>query len=341
MPGVRARRSQGCSGRSRRAARRRSSGSATHPASPSRLDGQDGDLREWLDREGEPLPFLFKVLAAESPLSLQAHPDAATARAGFDRENALGIGLDDPARNYRDPFPKPELIVAVEDGFHALCGFRPVAETRADLELLIELGAGEPVTHWLGRLRDDRDIRPVFEWLISRGPGVDELIAAVVAAGRDAFPTVGLVADAYPGDPGIAIALMLHDVELRAGEALYLAAGNIHAYLSGLGMELMRSSDNVLRGGLTPKHVDVGELLAVLDFAPGPVPSLPARSPSPGVTVWDPGIGDFRLARIDGQGALAIGGPAIALCVAGEAELTGASGTVALPRGSAVYAQPG
>src|SRR5690606_22686882 len=148
----------------------------SHPASPSRLVDDQGDLRTLLEREGsEPLPFLLKVLAAQSPLSLQAHPTAEQAAAGFARENALGIPLDAPHRNYGDPHPKPELIVALRDGFRALCGFRPVSDVRGDLERLVSLGGGDAVQGWLDRLTGDDRIRPVFEWLISRGPGVDEL----------------------------------------------------------------------------------------------------------------------------------------------------------------------
>lgn len=310
----------------------------THPASPSRLAEGGGDLRSLLESEGrEPLPFLLKVLAAASPLSLQAHPTAEQAAAGFERENALGIPLDAPHRNYGDPHPKPELIVALRDGFRALCGFRPVSDVRGDLERLVSLGGGDAVQGWLDRLTGDDRIRPVFEWLISRGPGVDELVGKVSAVGRDAFPTVGMLADAYPGDPGVAIALMLHDVTLAADEGLYLPAGNIHAYLNGIGVELMRASDNVLRGGLTPKHVDVPELLSVLDFTPGPVPRLHPQRIGDGVTVWDPGVREFRLARAESTGAVPIDGPAIALCTAGRPTVSGATSSAVLAPGGALF----
>lgn len=339
---------------------------AWHPAAAAgnpAVAGGSEDLAEWLTRMGlEALPFLLKVLAAAAPLSLQVHPSAQHARAGFERENALGIPLDAPHRNYRDPFPKPELIVAVEP-LRVLCGFRPVDEVRADLQRLLDLGAGQPVHEWLDRLREDSDLPGVFEWLITGGPGVAELVSAVVGAGREAVPVVGLLADAHPGDPGIAIALLLHELTLEQGEALYLPAGNVHAYLSGTGIELMTSSDNVLRGGLTAKHVDVAEVLAVADLTTGPAPLLAAQHLAPGVTQWHPAPEPFRLLRVEVPAVPALAtdavpaqaepapavvpastvdlaGPALLLCVSGEATVTGALGSITLPRGAAAYASP-
>ena len=279
----------------------------THPSSPSRLVGRDGDLR---DVAGE-LPFLLKILAAGSPLSLQAHPTTAQAREGFARENAAGIPLDAPWRNYKDPYAKPEMLYALSDGFRALCGFRPVAETRAVLD------AVDP--DLLPELRTDADIRPVFGWLLSGDRAVAATVAAVSAAARDAdgesWRTVRGLVEHYPGDPGIAISLLLHSVVLRRGEALYLPAGNIHAYQEGLGVELMGPSDNVLRGGLTSKHVDVPELLTVLDFRALPAPRLEPVDEN-GVAVFAPEGAGWRL-RVARGGALRVAGPGILLVVAG------------------------
>ena len=299
-----------------------------HPGSPSRVVGTDATLP---DIVGGRLPFLLKVLAAGSPLSLQAHPTMAQAADGFARENALGIPLDSPERNYKDAFHKPELIYALSESFEALCGFRPAADIRASFE-----GLGLRVD----RLTDDSSLRDVFEWLITRGDGVDELIAQVVSradAGTPELATVTLLADAYPGDPGIVISLMLHRVTLARGEVLYLPAGNIHAYLSGIGIELMASSDNVLRGGLTPKHIDVPELLSVLDFRPVPVPYLRPERPSSGVEVFRPDVPDFVLVAIEDEGQYALTGPAIALCTEGDLEIVGSGSAYNLSRGDAVY----
>jgi mannose-6-phosphate isomerase len=304
-----------------------------HPGSPSTLVGCDGTL---LDVVHGRLPFLLKVLAAAQPLSLQAHPTPAQAEAGFAREEAAGIPIDAPERNYKDAFHKPELIYALSDPFRALCGFRPVEQTRAVLEPV----ADDPrIAPLLERLRTDADLRPVFEWLITRGEGVDDLVEAVVEASAVtddvSWDTVRRLSETYPGDPGIAISLLLHTAVLAPGEVLYLPAGNIHAYLEGLGIELMAASDNVLRGGLTPKHVDVPELLGVLDFTPLPLPYLRPEEPQPGVRVFRPDVPDFVLTVVDGVDAeVPLGGPAIAITVRGASRLAGGP---ALERGEAVY----
>lgn len=309
----------------------------THPGSPSRIVGSEGTLLEAVGG----LPFLLKVLAAGSPLSLQAHPTMAQAQAGFAREEAAGIPVDAPHRNYRDAFHKPELIYALSERFEALSGFRPAAETRASLERLLERrGPSAPIQAWIDRLSGDDAIRDTFAWLITRGEGVDELVSALVELADDAtaaMTTVRELAVAYPGDPGIAISLMLHRVTLERGQALYLRAGNIHAYLSGVGIELMASSDNVLRGGLTPKHVDVPELLEVLDFRPVPVPYLEPARPQPGVAVFAPDVPDFELVVIERDAVVPLTGPAIALCVQGSFVLAGERGSAELARGDANY----
>ncbi|TAL45229.1 MAG: mannose-6-phosphate isomerase, class I [Salinibacterium sp.] len=325
-----------------------------HHGSPSRIldpaqTGGHKTLDEWIAadaatalRSGARLPFLLKILSAAAPLSLQAHPSAEQAAEGFAREDAAGIPIDAANRNYKDPFPKPELIYALSETFEALCGFRPASEIRATIDRLIELQTSAPVRDWRDRLVDDAALRPVFEWLISRGGGVPELIERVVSIARSnpaEFPTIVDLAEAYPGDPGIVISLMLNHVQLRRGEALYLPAGNIHAYLDGLGVELMTASDNVLRGGLTPKHVDVPELLSVLDFTPSGVSYLAPESPSPGVEVFAPDA-NFRLARIEDEGMLALSGPAIVVCTEGDLVVTGGRSTASVSRGDCVYVTP-
>ncbi len=343
-----------------------------HPGSPSVIldptqTGGATDLAAWIAAEPETtlgryaasgrLPFLLKVLAAASPLSLQAHPTLAQARAGFERENALGIALENPERNYRDAFPKPELIYALSPTFDALCGFRPLDEVRALLSALIDAAESledpqpQPLEDLLASLSGaDAALPETFEWLIGRRTGVATLVSLVTAlasrgvAGYEAeMATVALLASEYPGDPGIVISLLLNRVTLAAGEALYLPAGNIHAYLGGLGIELMAASDNVLRGGLTPKHIDVSELIEVLDFTPVAVPYLHATSPSEGVAAFIPDVADFELLRIDGMfldASVTLTGPAIALCTAGELSISGAASSVSLAGGESVYITP-
>lgn len=308
-----------------------------HPGSPARVVGEDRTLLDVVDGR---LPFLLKVLAAAAPLSLQAHPTSAQAAEGFAREEAAGVPLTDPARNYKDAFHKPELIYALSDPFRALSGFRPVAETRA---VLAPVAADPRLQPLLSRLGGDDDLRNAFAWLIAGGGEVDDLVAAVVEASAVAdgpsWQTVRTLAAHYPGDPGVAISLLLHTVELKPGEVLYLPAGNIHAYLEGLGIELMASSDNVLRGGLTPKHVDVPELLSVLDFRPLPAPYLAAENLEPGVQVFRPDVPDFVLTVVSREAAargveVPLDGPAIVLCTEGEVALEAGP---AIRRGGAVY----
>jgi mannose-6-phosphate isomerase len=287
------------------------------------------------------LPFLLKVLAAASPLSLQAHPTTAQARAGFARENAAGLPNDDPGRNYKDDRHKPEMIVALTP-LRALCGFRPVSETRASIERLLEAADGDPaLSAWLEQLGDDSDLPAVLTWLLGGGPTVTSVIEALVATAGlvdgDHFALVAELAPAFPGDPGIAVSLMLNLVELSPGEALFLPGGNIHAYLEGVGVELMAASDNVLRGGLTGKHIDVPELLRVLDFTPGAVPRVSPLPLGPNASVYATPA-DLALARVTGPSQLDLDEEAVALCTSGSFTITGAeTESVTVGRGDAVY----
>ncbi|MCM3656549.1 mannose-6-phosphate isomerase, class I [Agromyces mediolanus] len=356
-----------------------------HPGSPSRILGGEppfADLGAWIgaepDRalgssvaarfadEGMPrLPFLLKLLAAGGPLSLQAHPTTERARIGFAREEADGVPIGAYDRNYRDRFHKPELVVALSETFDALSGFRPLEEVDGVLEALRAADAASPepqpgaIGLLLDRLAAD-GLAGTVEWLLTDGRGGDTgesawLIERVVALADSAavlaspyaesFRTVGALAETYPGDPGIVISLLLNRVRLARGESLFLAAGNIHAYLGGLGIELMAASDNVLRGGLTPKHIDLAELVEVLDFTPMPPPRLEPERPAPGVRSFRPPVPDFVLHRleaaVDGrQPEVAIDGPAIVLAEGGSVRLVGAEGGVELGRGEAAFVTP-
>lgn len=337
-----------------------------HAGSPSRiLDpaavGGHPSLDAWiaaepvaaLGRDRSRLPFLLKVLAAAGPLSLQAHPSSGLAAAGFERENALGIPVDAPDRNYRDTFHKPELVFVLSDEFHALCGFRLLEETQA---VLVDLagpegsGAIDDLRTRLSASGAKTSLRETVRWLLTSN--VDELIAEVLdraAARREASPyaveydTILDLGRRFPGDPGIVVALLLNRVTLRRGQALYLPAGNIHAYLDGLGLELMAASDNVLRGGLTTKHIDVPELLNVLEFDPIPVPYLePVRQGARG-ELYDPDVPDFSLVRVSGEeldDVVGVPGPAIALVTEGEFRVRGAHSVATLRRGDALYITP-
>jgi mannose-6-phosphate isomerase len=313
----------------------------THPGSPSQLLEPEDNGGATLLSQLTTLPYLLKVLAADAPLSLQAHPTSAQAQEGFDRENAEGVPLDAPNRNYRDNRHKPELIYALSDEFVALCGFRSVPATRALLEAL---GDDPVIADFRARLLDDGSLKPTLEWLLSRGAGVAELVARVVEqsvglAGAE-FVMVGELAADYPGDPGIVVALLLNRVVLSPGEALYLPAGNIHAYLRGVGIELMSASDNVLRGGLTPKHVDVPELMRVLDFTSEAPPFLTPVTPASGIRIFRPDVPEFELVVVQPTGSpvsFELPGESILLCTAGEFRIEGSASAVSLVRGDSVY----
>jgi mannose-6-phosphate isomerase len=318
----------------------------SHAGSPSRVDdptltGGHTELAGWIE-----LPFLLKVLAAASPLSLQAHPTTEQAELGFARENAAGLAVDAPNRNYRDASAKPEHIVALVDGFEALCGFREPELALEVFTLIAHRGEGPAFEPLLRCLTGADPMRAAFEWFMSTEHGepavLDNLCTAAAEAegtdhDRPDFALVRMLAAQYPGDPGIGVSMLLNHVSLSAGEAIYLPAGNIHAYLSGLGIELMAASDNVLRGGLTPKHVDVPELMSILDFTSVPVPYLRPDA-APGLQLYRPDGVALALARVSGDAALATDGASIVLCVGDSATITGLAGSVTLARGEAVLA---
>ncbi|WP_019179511.1 mannose-6-phosphate isomerase, class I [Microbacterium yannicii] len=323
-----------------------------HPADPSETpDGRT--LDRWIADEGadagvpESLPYLLKLLAAASALSIQAHPSKPQAEAGFAREEAAGVPRDAADRTYRDDNHKPELIVALSDTFRALAGLRELDATR---RLIGALGSGaQPLADRVNA--QDATLAGVVGWLLSDGvDAARDVIAAAVAAESEEFATeldmARTLNAAFPGDPGIVVALLMNLVTLRRGEGLFVPAGVLHAYLEGLGVELMAASDNVLRGGLTPKHVDAAELVSVLDDTPGLPPVLHPRDLGDGVAAYDVPVDDFTLLTVrsqeDGEASVAVTGPAIVLATAGAPTVRGrASGSSAtLSPGRAVLVTP-
>ncbi|MFK4836173.1 mannose-6-phosphate isomerase, class I [Microbacterium sp. ZW T2_14] len=322
-----------------------------HPGDPSETpDGRT--LDRWIADDGaasgidEPLPYLLKLLAAASALSIQAHPSKAQAEAGFAREEAAGIPRDAAERTYRDDNHKPELIVALSETFRALAGLRELDATR---RLLAALGPGAaPLAERLAE--GDASLSAVIGWLLSDGADVArDVIAAAVAGDSDEFAAeleLARTLDAgFPGDPGIVVALLMNLVTLRCGEGLFVPAGVLHAYLDGLGVELMAASDNVLRGGLTPKHVDASELVSVLDPTPGVPPVIHARTLGRGIRQYDVPVDDFALLAVtaapDGVD-VTLAGPAIAVATDGAPEVAGlaSGGTSVLVPGAAVLVTP-
>lgn len=284
------------------------------------------------DQYGSQLPFLLKLLAAAEPLSIQAHPSRSQAKAGFSREEAAGISLDDPTRNYKDPNPKPELIVALTP-FEALAGFRPLEQTR-EFFAALDCEELDRYASLLDATSEEAGLRAVFTTFISlpEDPRTS-LIAAIVPAAQRVAKNAAAgesatlaemflrVHDKYPNDVGVLAALLLNYVQMRPGEALYLAAGQLHAYLAGLGVEIMANSDNVLRGGLTSKHVDVPELVKVLDFSSLEDP-FAATSEQGNVVSFHLPVQDFIMSahRVDAEHPMHVDtdGPAIILCTEGQ-----------------------
>jgi len=346
-----------------------------HPADPARLQGPGGE-RSLLDaiaadpdgelgpavreRFGDVLPFLVKVLAADEPLSLQAHPSARQALEGYQREDRRGVPLTSPVRNYRDRSHKPELLVALSD-FEALAGFRPAAHSVALMRALAVPGL-DPYIALLTDQSDAAGLRALFTtWITAPQPDIDSLIPAVldgavtyIRSGAKEFVaearTILELGERYPGDAGVLAALLLNRIGLAPGEGIFLPAGNLHSYLHGVGIEVMANSDNVLRGGLTPKHVDVPELLRVLDFTP--VPDVRAGTHREGIeVVYDTPAAEFAASVLilDGKNLghevdapARHNGPQILLCTEGSVIARAKSGLgelseVRIDRGAAAW----
>ncbi len=250
------------------------------------------------------MPFLFKILAAAAPLSIQAHPDEDQARKGFARENRQGIPLDAPHRNYRDSSHKPEILCALTP-FRGLNGFQSPAAIAGNMQAYV------PRTLSVLNPRLDAPdvghaLKAFFEALLELPDAQkQDAVAEAAAAARMKSP-YGAAADwvlrlesAYPGDIGVLAPLFLNLVCLSPGQAMYLAAGQLHAYLEGVGIELMANSDNVLRGGLTPKHIDLPELTRVLRFNAANPRIIVPRSADGTQRVYAVDVAEFALAQIE------------------------------------------
>ncbi|MFD3731094.1 mannose-6-phosphate isomerase, class I [Streptomyces sp. NPDC058632] len=326
-----------------------------HPGAPSRTGR--GTLAEVIDADperelgaasvakfGPRLPFLLKLLAAGAPLSLQVHPDLDQAKAGYADEERRGVPADAPHRTYKDANHKPELICALTD-FDGLCGFRDPLRAA---ELLDALGVDslKPYADLLHAHPEEAALREVLTAILTADRDemahtVTEAAAACDRLGGDHAPYAA-IAHHYPGDPGVIAAMLLHHVRLQPGEALYLGAGVPHAYLNGLGVEIMANSDNVLRCGLTPKHVDVPELLRIVRFEAGDPGVLRPEAAPDGEELYDTPTDEFRLSRY----VLPAGGtshdltratPQILLCTAGSVR----AGEHELSPGTSVFVPAG
>ncbi len=328
-----------------------------HPSAPSVVKRSAGDTTldaviaadpvgqlgaECAARFGGRLPFLLKVLAAEQALSIQVHPSREQAEAGFRAENERGLAPGDKARNYVDDWPKPEILCALTP-FEVLAGMRTPQDAAT---LLKELActALDPVAAILGGATGPRALTDALTRILAWPPAtraalVDEVAADCAAvAGRGgtyaaACAAAVVIAGNHPGDLGVIASLLLRHSVLAPGQAVFLPAGGLHAYLHGTGVELLANSDNVIRAGLTPKHIDVPELLKLTDPAVA-VPVIEPRPLGAGVSVYDSPAPEFRLYRAElGAGEVSLpgaGGARLVLCTEGA--------TVLHPHGQAGYA---
>jgi len=342
-----------------------------HPSAPSGVTRPDGE-RTTLDaviaadpvgelgqdtaaRFGGRLPFLLKVLAAGQALSIQVHPSRQQAEAGFKADNARSLARGDKSRNYVDDWPKPEILCALTP-FEALAGMRAPQDAAA---LVKELAVGEldPISAILaggGPESLTEALAAILAWPAERRPAlVADVVAgcAAVAAGDGPYAAACAAAvrlnREHPGDLGVVASLLLRHSALRPGEAIFLPAGGLHAYLHGTGVELLANSDNVVRAGLTPKHIDVPELLKLTDPAV-PVPVLEPRPLGDGLSVYDSPAPEFRLYRAElGEAETSLpgtGGPRIVLCVDGTALLRASAGEpsgLAVGRGQSCFVAAG
>jgi len=312
-----------------------------HPKSSSKIDvhGEvkslrdviDSDKAAWLgnavnQRFGE-LPFLFKVLCAAQPLSIQVHPNKQASEIGFAKENAAGIPIDAAERNYKDPNHKPELVFALTP-FLAMNAFREFSEIVSLLQPVA--GAHTAIAHFLENPNAE-GLSQLFASLLNmqgeeKAHALAVLAAALNSQQGEPWETIRLIAQFYPDDSGLFSPLLLNVVKLNPGEAMFLFAETPHAYLQGVALEVMANSDNVLRAGLTPKYIDIPELVANVKFEAKPAAELLTQPVKNGAELDFPiPVDDFAFALHDlsrNETAIAQQSAAILFCVEGEAILS-------------------
>ena len=313
-----------------------------HPGSPAKTT----DGRSLADLRPEPLGFLLKFLAAALPLSIQVHPSRQKALEGFARENAQLLSLDDPNRSYKDENPKNESLVAVTE-FEVLAGIRPGFEVAAVLESLADLvtESKPQLLHLIELANTNPD--DLYKEVLTEGAYqtlVEELRANLVSPERPEQRLLQTIFEEFGADRGALLALFMRHLILQPGEALVVPPGTPHSYLSGLGVEIQDNSDNVMRAGLTPKHVDANEFLNVLDIEVAKAcevvrPKQLVR----GLSVYPAISDDYCLHRVEvsGQNLLAdikLPGDSIFVCIAGEVAVSNSlEERVVLRKGEAAY----
>jgi len=275
------------------------------------------------------LPFLFKVLAAAAPLSIQAHPDREQAREGFERENRQGMPLHAPQRSYRDPNSKPECICAMTP-FWAMCGFRPPGTILAGLGMLSPRALAVELADFAAQC-DAAGLRRLFAALLRLDSGrrrqaINEALLNAAQWTDDARVWIVSLARHYPDDIGVLSPALMNVIRLEPGQAVFLAAGVLHSYLEGTGIEIMANSDNVVRGGLTSKPVDILELMKLLNFDWQDIQTVRGHSVTPAEKVYQTPAREFSLSMIELRRAEAFQNSAtrtveILLCIDGHARI--------------------
>ncbi|VTP13519.1 Mannose-6-phosphate isomerase [Phytobacter ursingii] len=328
-----------------------------HPKSSSKVQDAQGhllSLREMIEQDkagllgsavaerfGE-LPFLFKVLCADQPLSIQVHPNKRASEIGFAKENAAGIPLDAAERNYKDPNHKPELVFALTP-FLAMNAFRPFSEIVSLLQPVA--GANQAIAHFLQEPGAER-LSQLFASLLNlKGDEKSRALAVLKAALNsqqgEPWQTIRVISEFYPDDSGLFSPLLLNVVKLNPGEAMFLFAETPHAYLQGVALEVMANSDNVLRAGLTPKYIDIPELVANVKFTPkaaGELLTQPVKQAS--ALEFPIPVDDFAFSLHDLSTTgsdLAQQSAAILFCVEGEAVLSKGDETMVLKPGESAF----
>jgi mannose-6-phosphate isomerase len=337
-----------------------------HPGGPSETEFRGrpvslgeligGDAEKYLGKAGAEqfgaLPFLLKLLAAGKPLSIQAHPNKEQAEQGFERENRAGIPLDAPNRNYRDANHKPEILCALSP-FTAMCGFREPGDISRGLEKFLvsapaSLAQGlSPLGEALAEPGAAGALKAFLAALFGLSAGTRRELTGYIKGFRGNEEAAGAAgkylvrfAELYPGDPALIAPLYLNILELEPGEAVFLEAGTLHAYIEGFGVELMANSDNVLRGGLTSKHIDGPELMRILDFSPRRPRILKPETPAPACYTYPAPCREFALSALRGGGGtipFPERGPSIAVVTQGEARLSAPGAALTLSPGESAF----
>ncbi|MFP4453106.1 MAG: mannose-6-phosphate isomerase, class I [Desulfosalsimonas sp.] len=315
-----------------------------HPKSPSRLEvnGQWMGLDQWISENPgavlgkyaaetfeATLPYLLKILAADQPLSIQAHPDRKHAQEGFKRENRLGIPVEAPHRNYRDPWPKPELICSIKP-FGAMIGFRKPDEIKELIKQFCPEMLG-PEIRMLKDQPDENGLKNFFYSIMTmentrRKKAIGEAMARTENPSSLEANWIRRLYKFYPEDIGVLSPAFLNLVTIEPNEAIFLAPGIIHAYLYGVAVEIMANSDNVLRGGLTQKHIDPEELMRVVNFSHGAVQRITPQPAGPCEMRYCTDAREFALSRLkisrkDKWQAPGIHSAEILFCIKGEAKI--------------------